>query len=101
MASPFIAGLERVPCLSIIYLWRGEGMGLFKRTYLSDQNNSILCRGPSRGLHDNALMESISFLSSRQQGGPLAPQELMRPGEECCAEPPSLILNPKVRVFLP
>jgi len=61
-------------------------MGLFERTHLPDQNSSVLCRGPSRGLHGDGFMVSITFLSGRLQGGPLATQEQMGPGEECCAE---------------
>jgi len=58
-----------------------EAIGLFERTHLPDQNSSSLRCGPSRGLHENGIMVSIAFSSSRpagktagkQQGGPLAP----------------------------
>jgi hypothetical protein len=77
---------KRPPCPSF-YKYEGEGMKLFERTHLPDQNSSAMRRGPNRALHGNGPMESTSFLSSRSQGGPLVAQEQMRTGEECHAEP--------------
>ena len=46
--------------------------GLFEKTHLPDQHDSALYRGPSRGLHCNGFLESISFHRSRLRGGPLS-----------------------------
>ena len=49
-----------------------EGIRLFERTHLSDQNPQALYSGPSRGLRCNSIMESTSFYSSRPKRGSLA-----------------------------
>jgi hypothetical protein len=51
-------------------------MGLFERTHLPDKISSALCYGPSRGLHCNGLMVSITFYSSRPKRGSLTTVEV-------------------------
>jgi hypothetical protein len=50
----------------------GEGIGLFKRTHLSDKISSDLYGGPIRGLQCRDPMEFAAFCSGKPQGGPLA-----------------------------
>jgi hypothetical protein len=52
-------------------LMQGDGMGLFERMHLSDQNYSGLYCGPSRGLHSSDFMVSTIFCSSSPERGPL------------------------------
>ena len=65
-SSSYAAFEKRPPCPSFNRLiMRGEGMGLFERAHLPDQSSFGLYCGPSRGLHGNDLMDSITFFSGR------------------------------------